>query len=31
MNAHVTFIEEVSSDEEDNENEEIPFLAAQTA
>ena len=31
MNAHVASIEEVSSDEEDNEDEEIPFLAACTA
>ena len=31
MNARVASIEEVSSDEEDNEDEEIPFLAARTA
>ena len=31
MNARVAFIEEVSSDEKDNEDEEIPFLAARTA
>ena len=31
MNARVASIEEVSSDEEDNEDEEIPFLAAHTA
>ena len=31
MNARVASIEEVSSDEEDNEDEEIPFLAACTA
>ena len=31
MNAHVTSIEEVSSDEKDNEDKEIPFLAARTA
>ena len=31
MNACVAFIKEVSSDEEDNKDEEIPFLAAQTA
>ena len=31
MNACVTSIKEVSSNEEDNEDEEIPFLAARTA
>ena len=31
MNAHVASIEEVSSDEEDNEDEELPFLAARIA
>ena len=31
MNARVASIEEVSSDEKDNKDEEIPFLAACTA
>ena len=31
MNTRVASIEEVSSDEEDNEDEKIPFLAACTA
>ena len=31
MNARVASIEEVSSDEEDNEDKESPFLAARTA
>ena len=31
MNAHVASIKEVSSDEEDNEDKEIPSPAARTA